>query len=79
MLTPAGLADYMRDLSRLLRVLAPRASYPDPPTCVTLQDWQIYAISLTTWNARVLVPRRSKAEKPLEGCLMAVSGVSAGQ
>eukprot|EP00798_Chlamydomonas_sp_ICE-L_P021107 gene21107-27995_t len=36
-------------------------------------DWQICAISLSTWRSRILVPRRAKAEKGLDDCLLAVS------
>ncbi|GFR49125.1 hypothetical protein Agub_g10923, partial [Astrephomene gubernaculifera] len=40
---------------------------------VMVQDWILYSISTASWKARVVVPRRSKMDKPLEGCLLAVA------
>ena len=43
-----------------------------------MQEWIILDVKLSDLRPRVLAPRRSKADKPLEACLLAVSGVSVG-
>ncbi|GLC75697.1 hypothetical protein PLESTF_001674900 [Pleodorina starrii] len=40
---------------------------------VVVQDWILYSVSTSSWKARLVVPRRAKMDKPLEGCLLAVT------
>lgn len=35
----------------------------------------LFSVSTSSWKARLLVPRRPKMDKPLEGCLLAVAPV----
>lgn len=42
---------------------------------VVVQDWILFSISLSSWKSRVLVPKRTKMDKPLESCLLAVAPV----
>ncbi|KAL6756416.1 hypothetical protein V8C86DRAFT_3026786 [Haematococcus lacustris] len=43
-----------------------------------LQDWRILGTSLSTWHSHVLVPRYTKADRPLDCCLLAITAGSRG-
>ncbi|KAG2445523.1 hypothetical protein HXX76_000138 [Chlamydomonas incerta] len=40
---------------------------------VVVQDWMVYSVSTSSWKSRLLVPRRSKMDKPLSSCMLAVA------
>ncbi|GAX73289.1 hypothetical protein CEUSTIGMA_g743.t1 [Chlamydomonas eustigma] len=47
---------------------------PGAPTLVVVtQDWQIHGVSLAGFKSRTLVPRRARAERPLEQCLLSIA------
>ena len=50
-----------------------------PPLLPPPQDWHIHAVSLPTYRSRTLVPRRGRAERQLEACLMAITAVQGGR
>ena len=37
----------------------------------------MYSVSTSSWKSRLLVPRRSKMDKPLSSCMLAVAPVRA--
>lgn len=44
---------------------------------VVVQDWVLYSVTLSSFKCRILVPKRTKMDKPLESCLLAVAPVRA--
>ncbi len=53
-----------------------RGGRPGIAAATRPQEWVIYGWSMATQRVHLIVPKREKADKPLDSCLLTVGGVS---